>query len=155
MLVYPRGYDCDKCKNTGYKHLDPSNPCKKCWQKYAKPFSGPLAYAPTSGDANLQKPLPRARPAGPPRPSFPQQNSFQQRSFSPPQQQNSCRSPMVTYGTPTLPHANSANTVVVRPGDPRIGGRVCWRCGGDGRISFFLIDSETCDVCGGVGRVMT
>ena len=31
--------------NTGYKSYDPSRPCKKCWSKYGKPFSGPLAFS--------------------------------------------------------------------------------------------------------------
>ncbi|KAG8949449.1 hypothetical protein FRC04_008548 [Tulasnella sp. 424] len=41
-LVYPPGYFCHKCNNTGYKSFDPSNPCSKCWSKYARDYSGPL-----------------------------------------------------------------------------------------------------------------
>ncbi|KAL0946367.1 hypothetical protein HGRIS_012598 [Hohenbuehelia grisea] len=52
LLVYPNGHECDKCKNTGYKHGDPMNPCKKCWQKYAKPYAGALAAAPWGSSAN-------------------------------------------------------------------------------------------------------
>ncbi|KAJ3560671.1 hypothetical protein NP233_g10685 [Leucocoprinus birnbaumii] len=68
LLVYPKGHNCEKCFNTGYKGFDPSRPCKKCWSKFAKPFSGPLAYSYTSSDTlsntqniNLQKPLPDLR----------------------------------------------------------------------------------------------
>lgn len=68
VLVYPQGYECSKCNNTGYKHLDPSNPCMKCWSKYAKPFAGPLTYAPwgtpNANGNNFQQPLP-ALPQGP------------------------------------------------------------------------------------------
>ncbi|KAG6810619.1 hypothetical protein H0H92_011087 [Tricholoma furcatifolium] len=39
LLVYPRDFVCPKCNNIGYKHADPSDPCKKCWERYAKPFS--------------------------------------------------------------------------------------------------------------------
>lgn len=44
------------------------------------------------------------------------------------------------------------NHPVYSPGDPRIGGRLCWRCGGDGKTSFLIFDQETCRVCNGVGR---
>lgn len=42
--------------------------------------------------------------------------------------------------------------VVYTAGDPRIGGRLCWRCDGKGNTSFFLLDRITCEVCGGIGR---
>ena len=42
---------------------------------------------------------------------------------------------------------------VLSPGDPRIGGLLCWRCGGRGTISFLIFDEEACSVCGGMGRV--
>lgn len=41
---------------------------------------------------------------------------------------------------------------VVQPGDPRIGGHLCWRCGGKGTTSFLIFDVETCSVCNGIGR---
>ncbi|KAG6809161.1 hypothetical protein H0H92_001366, partial [Tricholoma furcatifolium] len=69
LLVYPKGFVCNKCDNIGYKHADPSHPCKKCWSRYAKPFSGPLTYAfaaPASpGDTSttvFQRPLPALLP---------------------------------------------------------------------------------------------
>ncbi|KAG9018111.1 hypothetical protein FRB90_012262 [Tulasnella sp. 427] len=76
-LVYPPGYFCHKCwnltpavfltgviagNNTGYKSFDPTHPCSKCWQKYSRPYSGPLTYAPWANrpaDTNFQRPLPR------------------------------------------------------------------------------------------------
>lgn len=66
------------------------------------------------------------------------------------------------------------NTIVVRPGDPRIGesaeslprierfvddspcagGVLCRRCGGDGTMMGpFIFDEVTCDMCNGAGRV--
>lgn len=45
-----------------------------------------------------------------------------------------------------------AGAPVVRPGDPRIGGHLCWRCGGKGTVSFFIFDESTCTICGGLGR---
>ncbi|TRM58211.1 hypothetical protein BD626DRAFT_512555 [Schizophyllum amplum] len=45
-------------------------------------------------------------------------------------------------------------TVVYAPGDPRIGGALCWRCGGRGSVTaFFGLDEDTCGACGGIGRV--
>lgn len=57
-----------------------------------------------------------------------------------------------SYGPARGPARPPAGAPVVRPGDPRIGGHLCWRCGGDGTISFFLFDESTCNVCGGLGR---
>lgn len=41
----------------------------------------------------------------------------------------------------------------VNPGDPRIGGTLCGRCRGSGRVLFFLLDEDLCPQCHGVGRV--
>ncbi|BFZ59964.1 hypothetical protein YB2330_000986 [Saitoella coloradoensis] len=43
--------------------------------------------------------------------------------------------------------------IVVRPGDPRIGGMLCGYCGGDGRIMGFMFMDEMCPRCRGTGRV--
>ncbi|KAI0820261.1 hypothetical protein BC628DRAFT_1423059 [Trametes gibbosa] len=61
------------------------------------------------------------------------------------------------FGTPAVVPVNRAppstgNAAVYAPGDPRIGGRLCWRCGGDGKTSFLIFDEETCRVCNGIGR---
>ncbi|TFK60520.1 hypothetical protein BDN72DRAFT_850461 [Pluteus cervinus] len=86
LLVYPTGYECEKCHNTGYKHYDPSHACKKCWNKYGKPFNGPLTYAfggsssssssstpnvgtpSDQGSKSFQRALPRVNPYAPPPP---------------------------------------------------------------------------------------
>jgi hypothetical protein len=69
ILVYPAGHECIKCEcvpslmflftyrpspgqNTGYKHNDPSQPCRKCWSKHAKPYTGVITYAPTTPSAS-------------------------------------------------------------------------------------------------------
>lgn len=41
----------------------------------------------------------------------------------------------------------------VRPGDPSMGGVLCGRCRGSGRVSVMWIDEDLCPVCHGVGRV--
>jgi len=196
VLVYPAGHECSKCLNTGYKHFDPSHPCSKCWQKYAKPFSGPIAYAPwsstpgdtaTRGNLNLQRPLRiLATPAGHryssslskanyPPPAVRSQlarstslthlpghagASYAQSNFMPlaggggfplgPQDSSLYSGPSAQYrhGGPPPPGA-----LVVTPGDPRMGGRLCWRCSGSGTVSLFFFDQSTCEVCDGVGRI--
>ncbi|KAH0583244.1 hypothetical protein H2248_011123 [Termitomyces sp. 'cryptogamus'] len=175
MLVYPKDFLCHKCFNTGYKHSDPTHPCKKCWSKYSKPFSGPLAYAfslpashadsPLSSKSKwtsktqttFQRPLPdllRSRWQRPqaPAPLPPTPLPFQ------PQHQ---RIPLPGgYGyTPaptTCVYASGRrppNAVVYTAGDPRLGGRPCWNCDGKGSVSLLFLGSEVCEVCSGVGRV--
>ncbi|KAH9018003.1 hypothetical protein EDB84DRAFT_1276362 [Lactarius hengduanensis] len=125
-LVYPETYTCPKCNNTGYKNYDPSHPCRKCWDRYGKPFSSILASSPTTPA------YPIARP--PPPPAFPQ----------PPPSRNM----LLPYGSVPPPGAT-----VVMPGDTRIGGRLCWRCGGHGTTPFLIFDEMPCETCGGVGRL--
>ena len=185
-------------RNTGYKHYDPSNPCLKCWTKFAKAFTGPLTYAPwgsdSSGGNNFQRPLPSLphSPAGTPNhraqaspthyPPPPQHGSLSRSSttsrvpgypgsspstagipignggFLP---QGSYLSPL-HRGDPS-PYAGGSvqyaspppGATVYQAGDPRIGGRLCWRCGGKGTTSFLIFDVETCGVCGGIGRTFS
>jgi hypothetical protein len=177
-LVYPESYMCHKCKprrslspspannsllftagkNTGYKNFDPSHPCRKCWDRFGKLFSSILASSPwgnrgsrgTSQSQNgrtFQQPLPafrapqaatttpvNARPTPPPSMPVP----------PPPR-----TGPMVLpFGAMPPPGAP-----VVTPGDERIGGRRCWRCGGRGVTPFLIFDELPCETCGGVGRL--
>src|SRR5882724_5775381 len=53
---------CLAGNNTGYKKNDPTHPCRKCWDKFAKPFNGALLYADFSASSgstgsNFQRPL--------------------------------------------------------------------------------------------------
>ncbi|GAA6048263.1 hypothetical protein JCM3770_006510 [Rhodotorula araucariae] len=148
LLVYPPGKEvCWKCSNTGYKPFDPytgyagddpGHPCRKCWQKHGRPFTPALRVSlqnPTAPiPANYQRPLrllytPQTRPIAP-------------------------QVIATTTASPYMPIQPGA--LVVRPGDPRIGGVLCRRCGGDGLVpGLFLIDEMTCEVCNGAGRVFT
>ncbi|KAF8521580.1 hypothetical protein BU17DRAFT_75416 [Hysterangium stoloniferum] len=160
LLVYPNGFECSKCHNTGFKKNDPSHPCSKCWDKYAKPYYGALAYAPFpsagSSNGNFQRPLPVFRPPQAPRPrsmegSPGKLHRVQSRPQPPPQSQS--HQPHMPPQTPQLysppPHGPPHSP----QGDPRIGGRLCWRCDGRGKVTFFIFDSTFCEVCRGVGRV--
>lgn len=43
VLHYKPGFWCPKCQNTGYKHDDPSHPCKTCWKKYGRAYTSAVA----------------------------------------------------------------------------------------------------------------
>ncbi|KIJ21215.1 hypothetical protein PAXINDRAFT_160469 [Paxillus involutus ATCC 200175] len=181
LIVYPKDHLCVKCRNTGYKNYDPSQPCRKCWEKYGKPYTGALAYtawSSTGNDPRMQRALPKFVPphlAGvesSPSPglslrgslgrgfaSTSQQSQFQHsRSISQPHLPLHPQptgpsyyvvNPLLSMGSrPPVPHA-----IPVSAGDHRLGGRLCRRCGGDGVRSMFLIDTTTCESCGGTGRV--
>ncbi|PVF96814.1 hypothetical protein CPB86DRAFT_816059 [Serendipita vermifera] len=78
VLVYPKGFECRKCLNKGFKpHLvfglsfmasafapgDPQSPCKGCWEKYARPYTRLLEemdWENRPTDANYQRPISRA-----------------------------------------------------------------------------------------------
>ncbi|KAJ7050706.1 hypothetical protein C8F01DRAFT_677169 [Mycena amicta] len=198
MLVYPAGHECHKCNNTGYRHSDPSHPCRRCWDKYAKSYAGTLLVAPapspggSSGNthgATFQRPLLRLYAAGTrplsadfysappssstsyapptnPHPSLSSSSSYAPPSHPPP--------PLSTRGYPPPPQHPSFSTSssssfsslgqypgsrqpmptsTLPPGDPRLGGALCWRCSGRGRVSFLVFETLPCSACGGVGRV--
>ncbi|EGG12084.1 uncharacterized protein MELLADRAFT_102015 [Melampsora larici-populina 98AG31] len=53
---------------------------------------------------------------------------------------------------------NPTSALIVRPGDSRIGGRLCWNCNGKGEIEdeglfgVLFTSSDRCRVCMGAGR---
>ncbi|RXK41150.1 hypothetical protein M231_01553 [Tremella mesenterica] len=183
LLVYPKGHWCDKCNNTGYKSADPSNPCVNDWKKFGKPYNSALRHSYTTSPRpdsnpstvsaiNFQRPLPAFHspalytnpPAPvpsstPPIPSPyahlpPPPSKFQPPPGPsmpppppPPQQQQQIF--VQRFPGPVPPGA-----LVVQPGDPRIGGRLCRRCGGEGReYNFIGLDSGRCWDCRGLGRL--
>ena len=210
-LVYPDGYECDKCacafrppnlvlmikhpgRNTGYRSYDPSNPCRKCWEKYSKPYSGPIIYSSWGpGPSNRQRPLLNLRPGvrdhsrslsqsvnslvnqvrddlsslasypgNSARYSFPPSSPqvYPPRNISAPPPSSPCRRPdyistSVDSGmSSTWPRSAPPPPVVLRPGDPRIGGQPCHNCFGSGRtFGFLLLSERTCSACGGTGRL--
>ncbi|KAH9951086.1 hypothetical protein B0H21DRAFT_874625 [Amylocystis lapponica] len=181
LMIYAPGH------NMGFKYNDPTHPCSKCWEKFAKAFSGAIAYAPWSSSAStesggarvtLQRPLPRFTPpqqtagkhrqtqsygAPPVRPPLHPPNGYSSSSYSHVVPSPGGGVPMGPYldplqrspyaPPPVMPsHAPPPGAAVVRPGDPRIGGRLCWRCGGTGTTTFLIFDEMTCNVCNGLGR---
>ncbi|KAG1786566.1 uncharacterized protein HD556DRAFT_1507004 [Suillus plorans] len=154
ILVYPHeDYTCVKCNNTGYKNYDPSHPCRKCWEKYGKPYTGALMYTSwntnsSSHKSKYQRALPRFTP--PQASSQSSSSSHTSRSSHAPPQAHAIYvyNPIIGMGqTPPVPHA-----VPVRPGDARLGGQICRKCGGTGTLPLLIIDVRPCSVCGGIGR---
>ncbi|KAJ7687707.1 hypothetical protein B0H17DRAFT_679972 [Mycena rosella] len=162
MLVYPPHFECAKCNNTGYKHADPAHPCHRCWERYARPYAGALVHAPAASAApapgaqahaslSFQRPLPRAH--APPRAPAPHR-------AAPPPCGNTRAPPGCRYAPPppvngsTYPgSAYPPPHAIYPPGDARLGGAPCWRCGGRGTVSFLVFETLPCGVCRGVGRV--
>jgi len=172
LLVYPRGYECGRCHNVGYREGQPQKPCDRCWKKYAKSFSGPLVYsfpantASSSLASNFQKPLPlmSTSASSAASSSAPQHARLTRRHPS----SQGCghnsptgfMAPSVPPPIPPPPIPPPTSRVIPPPtsvtycsGDPRIGGTLCWRCDGKGSIDIFFFDAETCPVCSGIGRV--
>ena len=166
-IIYPKGH------NMGYIGGNPKKPCNHCWKKYAKPFSGPLVYsfpansASSSLASNLQKPLPNTLPSAPPvasssasQPARLTRNNPGTNSQSQSRPRNPPAAPMrpappVQVSAPVVPVVvppASSTAVTYYAGDPRIGGSLCWKCGGQGSFEMFIF-RETCPICGGVGRV--
>ncbi|GAA5910985.1 hypothetical protein JCM6882_006738 [Rhodosporidiobolus microsporus] len=146
LLVYPVGSKiCPKCSNTGYKPFDPytgyrgddpAHPCRQCWKKHSRPFSGPLATS-CSGSTHQTIPSNYQRPL----------RLLQTPATAPPR-------PNVTVTSGAMYMPRQPGSLVVRPGDPRMGGVLCRRCGGDGlEMGMFIFDETTCSACGGAGRV--
>ncbi|KAH7913006.1 hypothetical protein BJ138DRAFT_702542 [Hygrophoropsis aurantiaca] len=171
LLVYPNQYLCVKCRNTGYKNHDPSHPCRKCWEKYGKPYVGALTYTPWSSTSTPNSRLQRALPSFTP----PQLSTPASRGYSPQPGAPSPYAPSQSFISSSYPpplgnsgpHYYVRNTVVglglqppvpgaipVKPGDSCLGGRVCWRCGGTGMLPLFIIDVKACTTCGGLGRIL-
>ena len=190
-LVYPESYLCSKCmhftrsscraapcsltcsisnarkkgQNTGYKNFDPTHPCRKCWDRFGKPFTSILASSPWSGRGDsgsasqrgrsFQRPLPAFRPpqaSSPLPPPPPPPPGVCLASPGPSVsglQRSSSRAMPLQFGSTPPP-----GSTVVMPGDPRIGGRLCWQCGGRGTTPFLIFDELPCETCGGIGRLL-
>ncbi|AOA60741.1 hypothetical protein PP7435_CHR1-0586 [Komagataella phaffii CBS 7435] len=132
---YPRGYYCKKCNNSGYK-LKNSKPCSTCWSKF-EPKKRPSPVPP--------KPAPMSPP--------PQTNVFY-----PPPAPSPIPPVIPVSGVPLQYFPNQPQPYIlpprmVQPGDPAIGGILCYKCNGDGYRYNFFLERETCPKCGGIGRV--
>ena len=149
-----------KGQNTGYKNNDPSHPCRKCWDRFSRIFTSVLASSPwgdqASGSAShsqrgrtFQRPLPAFKPPQAQAQPRPMPGSYPPHSPSGTQSTNP--RPIIPAPLGGVPPPGST---VVMPGDVRIGGRLCWRCGGRGTTPFLIFDEMTCETCGGIGRLV-
>ncbi|KAJ7710430.1 hypothetical protein B0H17DRAFT_1635 [Mycena rosella] len=153
MLVYPPHFECAKCNNTGYKHVDPGHPCHRCWERYTHPYTSTLMHAPAASAALgaqahaslfFQCLLPRthAPPCGPaPHCAVPPPCGATRTPpwcrYAPPPANGS------TYSANVYPPPHA----IYPPGDVRLGSALCWRCGGRGTVSFLVFEMVPCVEC--------
>lgn len=154
---YPRGHYCKKCQNTGFK-LKNGKPCRDCWDAF---YLRTHAYNP---NPNLPFRYPKrficekCHNTGTKRKNALTCQDCYAR-FAP----RNNYSVQLSYGFGYLdvvrPVTNfgrggpSGPPLQVAPGDPRLGGLLCGNCRGSGQISF-LLDTDLCPVCGGLGRLL-
>lgn len=137
---YPQGFYCRKCGNTGYK-IKSGKSCRSCWRRFApaNPISGQRTQPlPSQGHSswysnpsNFASPFAMAPPPAP---------TMTTTTFMPP-------------GKGSAGPMGSRPPLIVKPGDPRLGGILCGECRGSGRVSFFL-DEDLCPLCRGLGRII-
>lgn len=140
--VYPKNFYCPKCNNTGYK-LKNGKSCRSCWRTFCP--KNPINYnmGPTSSSFYVSPAIgmpPQASPYIPP-----SNNYGYGYGYGYP--------PMPMSPIPPLPQQQQ-RPLVVKPGDPRLGGVLCGECRGTGRVSF-LLDEDLCPLCNGLGRIIT
>lgn len=126
----------------GYGY-ETGRPCKTCWKRYGKPYSGALRIAVTSpeglGSLDVQRPLPIPRPPAPrPPPPPPMHHGYPAANYQAQHYGQYSGPPMMPGPAPWIQQAPYGmpppGALVVRPGDPRLGGRLCGNCGGDGLV---------------------
>lgn len=169
-FLFPRGYYCKKCKNTGFKDVR-GKPCSDCWKLLFRerqvynpnpglPFQYPKRYL-CDKCLNTGTKWKNGRlcldcyERFAPRNSYSTSYSGFSGGFGPPMGSSGFFNNMGfgypgAYGVQTI---NSPGGMPVPPGDPRLGGVLCGRCRGSGLVTFFL-DQELCPVCAGLGRII-
>lgn len=144
---------------------DPSHPCKRCWRHYSRPYTAALSQLDwhEAVETNFQRPI--SDPNVVSQSSVPFSSPMNQRHHTSPPV--NVRSPPPNFGLgypgqrggvgsrPPMQWMQStpAGGVIYEPGDPRIGGRLCPRCHGSGRTRVFILETEACNLCQGIGRV--
>lgn len=141
---YPKGYFCNKCKNTGFK-VKNGKVCSDCWKKF---LTKRIAYNP-----NPKLPF-----------KFPPGFICNKCINTGYKKGKSCRDCWEDFGPRNSPSIvrPAAPTIFgsagpglrVLPGDPRIGGVLCSRCRGSG-VNHFFLDTYPCDTCQGLGRIVS
>ncbi|KAF3987694.1 hypothetical protein FT663_03693 [Candidozyma haemuli var. vulneris] len=161
---FPKRYFCKKCKNTGYRK--DHKMCLDCWNKlyiptnaynpnphlpfkYPKGFLCEKCYNTGKKDKN-------GKPCKDCYRRFAKRNNY---SINPPGLSGPYMAPpqpMMMPGPPMMPGSYGPGPQMpmrVQPGDPRLGGTLCGNCRGTGQ-TWFLLDSDLCTVCGGLGRLL-
>lgn len=162
---FPKGFLCQKCRNSGYK-VKNGKICRDCWNRFYLrdnaynpnpnlPFKYPKRYL-CDKCYNSGRKMKNGLSCKDCWEMFSPRNNYQpvssMQSFNPFSFTSTFNiRPVGPYGPgPTPP--SSLPPMRVNPGDPRMGGSLCGRCRGSGLVTFFL-DDELCPVCNGIGRI--
>ncbi|KAJ7718308.1 hypothetical protein B0H14DRAFT_634921 [Mycena olivaceomarginata] len=146
MLVYPPHYECHRQQH-GLQTRRPHAPVPQVLEQVRAPVRRRARLRARRPRLRLRPPLQLddvpAAPAAAVRPARSPGRAF----LSPAPDLPACAAAPVSASYPP-----PAPVLVYAPGDVRMGGAPCWRCGGRGTLSFLVFDSVPCVVCRGVGR---
>ena len=126
----------------------------KCWDNYSQKYnSNSSSSSNISSISRHQQPLPAFKP---PHRSFISNEASSSHTINGLYNTNTAQLQRTSQPAPQVHWTAKApqGALVVQPGDPRIGGRICWRCDGQGMVSVFIFDREQCPVCHGIGRLL-
>jgi hypothetical protein len=132
--VYPRGYWCKKCHNTGVK-LKNGLSCQDCYSRFARQNSNVQYVPPPQVMSYGWSPLGPLGYGGYGGYGYGGYGGYGYR-------------PTTTIITPVGPPGR-----VVQPGDPSIGGILCGNCRGRGQL-YDLLGDYPCGTCRGIGRLL-
>lgn len=157
---FPKRYFCKKCKNTGYKK--DNKMCLDCWRQFylrnnawnpnpQLPFRYPKNFI-CEKCYNHGIKFKNGKTCKDCYERFAKRNNYtiNPPGLSGPYYSQPVVAPMQmpgAFGPPPL------MPLRVPPGDPRLGGTLCGNCRGTGQ-TWFLLDSDLCNVCGGLGRLL-
>lgn len=161
-FLFPRGYFCNSCKNTGFKD-NRGKPCSECWKLLFRdkrvynpnpslPFRYPERYL-CEKCLNTGNKWKNGRLCHNCFERFAPRNNF---SRIPSGSPFGSMTAFTTVGVPGFLRTEVIGPpagIRVAPGDPRLGGVLCGRCRGTGLVTYFL-DEELCQVCSGLGRIV-
>ncbi|AQZ13510.1 HUA1 (YGR268C) [Zygosaccharomyces parabailii] len=137
---YPQGFYCRKCGNTGYK-IKSGRSCRSCWRRFAP--ANPIASQRTQPTVLQGQSSWYSNPS----------NFASPFAMAPPPQPRTTTTTFVSPHRGPMAPMTSGPPLIVKPGDPRLGGVLCGECRGSGRVSFFL-DEDLCPLCRGLGRII-
>lgn len=133
---FPKKFLCSKCKNTGYK-IKNGKMCTSCWQKF---YISSHAYNP---NLKLKFKYPKGYLC-----EKCENTGFKKKNGA---KCTDCSDRFMRriVAPPPVP---SNRPIRVLPGDPRLGGQLCYNCHGSGLVMVGFFSEAYCHICSGSGR---